>query len=128
MEYLRKVSKTGGLSYKGNKYYIREKVCRGQVVEVVSKNKDLTLTVKHGESTCTAHHFDMVVIRRSRTTLKSNERIISPQGTFSWKGKEYWVDNFHFQGRFVFVEEIDSDVYVKLQDAPAYRSIALPTE
>lgn len=41
----RKVSKTGGISYEGVKYYVRDKELRGKTVEVLKKNDNQTLSI-----------------------------------------------------------------------------------
>ncbi|MGD2087291.1 MAG: hypothetical protein PVH61_13990, partial [Candidatus Aminicenantes bacterium] len=100
----RKVSKTGVLSYKGSKYYIKEKGLKGQTVEVIRESEHNTLIVKLGKTTAVARQFEMVSYSSLFKSTQNSTLTLSHQGTFKYKGKTYFVDSIHFHSRSVHVE------------------------
>jgi hypothetical protein len=125
----RKVSKTGVLSYKGCKYYIKEKELKGQTVEVVRESEHQTLTIKYGETTAIARQFDMVTFSSiAKRKPENDDLIISPQGYFRYKGKRYFVESPQFHSRKVIIEEIKNQIQVKLAAVPMFKCLAEPAE
>ena len=124
----RKVSSTGVLSYKGCKYYLKEKVLKGQTIEVVRESQHNTLIVK-GKITAVARQFDMVTFSSiAKRKPENDELIISPQGYFRYKGKRYFVESPQFHSRKVIIEEIKNQIQVKLAAVPMSKCLAEPAE
>ena len=123
----RKVSKTGVLSYKGCKYYIKEKELKGQTVEVVRESEHQNLIVKLGKTTAVARQFEMVGFSSLLKTPEGVVRIIDPQGFFQYKGVRYFVQSPQFYSRTVIVEEIgNNQIQVKLKSVPSCKHLAEP--